>query len=216
MNKRIFANIIDELENIKFLSGFNVPITNAKLNFTKQYIEQLEDKIHRLNETQIKDLIANYPKHLPEISKFEKLKSTSFDYITWRKKTRKSPISFKYYPVVQIYPSASSIIKTSLKIDLFTAKILDFLELSGFDSRELKNNIINVDINDFYCLEFPVSKESLIIAGKQNSDFLTLIYFTHEIGHYLFNKYKFKYDLNTNIETDEYFAHFFELWLLKS
>ncbi|HGH0878990.1 TPA: hypothetical protein ACJHIJ_002477, partial [Staphylococcus pseudintermedius] len=91
MNKRIFANIIDELENIKFLNGFNVPITNAKLNFTKQYIEQLEDKIHRLNETQIKDLIANYPKHLPEISKFEKLKSTSFDYITWRKKTRKSP-----------------------------------------------------------------------------------------------------------------------------
>lgn len=213
MNYEKFIKTIDEIESVKFFLRYSN--RNIHPIFNQLYLNSLLETLEKLEENTLNSYLYKYPEHLPAVNHLSDNKHQHFDYLYWRKKTNKVDLNFNYYP---IFEDIKSSFEKTVDINLYFNMVIEFIarELPIIDINDLKNSLIFTDLNYSYCLDFPLSKKSIILIGSENDSFLNIIYMTHEIGHYIFNHFKYLNNVLVLLEIDEFYAHYFEIWILKS
>ncbi|EME3574739.1 TPA: hypothetical protein QFC14_002416 [Enterococcus faecium] len=189
--------ILEENENLNFLNLYNIKI-NSK------YISQLKKEIALLI-VQKKGMPFE---HFPEWSLEKKV-----DYHHWRKKNNYPKINDFFS---NTYGEFSTIESNQLK-KTDANSLLKF-----FSQKILKINtnlLLNIDFkyctnDEFKCVELPYSKKSIVLLGRRKEYFSVeeTIYFFHEVGHAIYNSFKYCNKFYVPIELDEVFAHLFEFY----
>lgn len=233
MKEYKFLATIEQRNSIEYLKTTSLDPINYQDSLNE--LEYYENIVYRMEEEIINSYLLNYPIHLPDIEhifintddtpnsinrKYNKIlkENEGFDYFHWRKMQGLEKINFQQ---INISDNLHHVVGLKNKdIYYYINKITEVL-LSNNISQPLMNAINNLQKrihfipgSDCCCVELPLSKKSYILLGEDNNINLLIIYLIHEIGHYIFNEFKFKSETVVNIETDEYWAHLIEIALV--
>ncbi|NTR48131.1 hypothetical protein HQ931_12850 [Enterococcus faecium] len=189
--------ILEENESLNFLNYYNIKSDSKYMSKQKKDIALI---VIQKNGVLFE--------HFPEWSIEKK-----FDYHDWRKKNN--------YPEIINFISNNH--RENYTMESSQLKKIDIDDLLKFFSQKIakinKNFLLNIDfeycINDeFKCVELPYSKKSIVLLGRKKKYFSVeeAIYFFHEIGHAIYNSFKYYNNFYVPIELDEFFAHLFEFY----
>ena len=240
MNKYEFLTTLEQRNSIEFLSNEHIEIGSSN---HIQMVEENETLISHLEDNIIVNYINDYPIHLPseDIDKVpllvlpmsEKLLNAEynnlisqfcnpkFDYNNWRENNGYKKINFNMIKSTNNIKNLNTDNKSNRDIFGYIDDIIKVFKNKKILPVAITNSIENLysdifftnDVNS-HCVELPLSKRSIILHGKYDNDFLSLIYLIHEVGHYIFNLTKYYHNKIVSLESDEYWAHQIESILI--